>query len=398
MIKSYFKIAWRSITKRKFYSILNIFGLALAISCCILVYLYTSYQLSYDSYHKNTDKIFRVVNELHLQKTEYNKGGALALYSALKSESPYITQATASVGNQSFIVNVAGDVNKRFKEEKNIAFTNSEWFKLFSYKWLTGNAAQLNMPNTAALTQKQARKYFGDADPMGKTIQINGQSLKIVGVLADAPYNTDLRSDVYLSYLSIKNLNPKTEAGFFTDWGYLMTTNSIFVSLKDANQKAAVEQELVQMTKKRMGDGAKFYTFKLLPLMDMHYDAKFGGPVQKSLLITLIVIGLLIIFIAGINYINLIIAGQTRRSVEIGTRKVLGGSSRQLFAQFMVESLLNAIIAIVAATIFVLQVLPSVNNLLFSGDPIYILSYPRLFLFLGITLLGITIGTGIIRL
>jgi putative ABC transport system permease protein len=395
MIKHHLKIACRNIIKGKFYAILNISGLALAIGCCILVYLYTSYQLSFDNYHNRANTIYRVVYELHLQKTEYDKGGSIAAYTALKSQSTYVKQAAVSVGNQSFIVNVNGNLNKRFREEKNIAFTNSEWFKLFTYSWLNGNAAQLDEPNTVALTKKQATKYFGNEDPMGRTIQINGQQLKVVGLLADSPFNTDLRSDMYVSFLSVKTLLPKIEPAFFTDWGYLMTTNSVFVSLEDENQKSAVEQQLKQMTKQHLGDGAKYYTFKLLPLSELHFDARYGGKVQKILLVILGAIALLIIIIAGINYINLVLAGQTRRSIEIGTRKVLGGSASQLFMQFMVESLLNVIIAVVIAAIGVVLVLPSINNLLFDNAPIHILSYGKLFLFLGILLLVLTIATGI---
>lgn len=396
MIKNYFKLAWRSIAKRKFYSILNISGLALAIGCGILIYLYTSYQLSFDTYHKHPENIFRVVYDLHFEKTEYDKGSSVAAYEALRTSKPLIKQAAVSVNNQSFIVNVNGDVNKRFKEDKNIAFTNSAWFNMFTYNWLAGNAAQLDQPNTAALTQTQAKKYFGNADPIGKTLGISGQQVKIVGLLADAPYNSDLKSDIYISFLSIKNLEPKTEPAFFTDWGYLNSTNSVFVSLENPAQKAAVEQLLAQLTKKQLGDGgAKYYTFKLLPLADMHFDERYTGKVQKSLLVTLGIIGLLIVLIAGINYVNMIIAGQTRRSVEIGTRKILGGSTTQLFSQFMIESLLNVLIAVAVAVVGVILLLPGVNNLLFDGNPVHILSYTQLAIFMAIVLVLITLGTGI---
>jgi len=396
MIKNNLKLAWRSITKRKFYSILNISGLVLAIGCGILIYLYTAYQLSFDNYHKHPENIFRVVYDLHFEKTEYNKGGSFAAYDALRTSAPLIKQAAIAVNNQSFVVNINGDVAKQFKEEKNIAFTNSAWFNMFTYKWLAGSSTQLDEPNTAALTQSQAKKYFGAADPIGKTLGISGQQVKIVGLLADGPYNTDLKSDIYISLSSIKTLIPKTEPAFFTDWGYLMTTNSVFVSLNTPGQKKAAEQLLEQLTRKHLGDsGARYYTFSLLPLADMHFDMRYAGKVQKPLLTTLAIIGLLIVLIAGINYINLVIAGQTRRSIEIGTRKVLGGSTIQLFGQFMVESLLNVMIAVFIAVIGIVLLLPTVNNLLFEGNPVHILSYAQLGLFLVIVLVMVTLGTGI---
>jgi putative ABC transport system permease protein len=127
----------------------------------------------------------------------------------------------------------------------------------------------------------------------------------------------------------------------------------------------------------------------------MHFDMRYAGKVQKPLLTTLAIIGLLIVLIAGINYINLVIAGQTRRSIEIGTRKVLGGSTMQLFGQFMVESLLNVMIAVFIAVIGIVLLLPTVNNLLFEGNPVHILSYAQLGLFLVIVLVMVTLGTGI---
>jgi len=395
MIKLYLKTAWRSISKRSFYTILNISGFALAIACCTFIYLYISYQLSFDTYHKRADAIFRVVYELHVQKTEYDKGSSVAVYSALKAGNPQIKQAAIALNNQTFVVNVNGDAGKRFKEEKNIAFTDAEWFKLFNYHWLSGTPVSLNEPNTAALTQKKAEKYFGNANPVGQIITINKQQLKIIGVIDDSPYNTDYKADVYLSFPSIKTLMPGTEPGFYTDWGYLMSTNSLFVSLAQPGQKAAVEQELARLTKVRLGDGAKYYSFKLLPLNEAHFDSRYGGKVQKPLLVTLAVIGLLIIVIASINYINVMIAGQARRSVEIGTRKVLGSSSTQLFAQFMTESLLCCVIAVLIAFAAVMALLPWVNGLLFGGEPVHILSYGQLASFLGVVLILITTGTGI---
>jgi putative ABC transport system permease protein len=395
MMNIYLKTAWRSITKRTFYSLLNIVGLALAVVCCTLIYLYNSYQLSFDIYHKKANNIFRVVYELHLEKTEYDKGSSVALYDALRTNNPQIKQAAFSINSQSFVVDVDGSPGKRFKEEKNVAFTNTEWFNLFSYQWLSGSPSQLNEPNTVVITQKQANKYFGTIDVVGRTISINGQHLTIVGVLADSPYNTDLKSDLYLSFLSLKTLLPKVEPGFFTDWGYLNSTNDTFVLLANAAQKQSVEIELARLTKQHLGDAARYYVFKLLPLNDVHFDARYGGKIQKSLLVTLGGIGLLILVIASINYINIMIAGQARRSVEIGTRKVLGGSSRQLFMQFIAESLLLGVIAMVIAIGVILLCLSTINNLLFDAEPVHILSIQELILFLLMMLVVITASTGV---
>jgi putative ABC transport system permease protein len=200
---------------------------------------------------------------------------------------------------------------------------------------------------------------------------------------------------MYISLLSIRSLTPKIESGFFTDWGYLMSTNSVYVSLADPGQKTGVESELARLTKQHLGDGAKYYTFKLLPLKEQHFDARYAGKVQKSLLVTLAVIGLLIIIIASINYINITVASYRNRRLEIGTRKILGGSAGQLFLQLLMESLITSTIAVAIALIAVLLLLPSVNYLLFENDPVHILSVAQLTIFFMVMLFLMTIGTGI---
>ncbi|WP_158826236.1 ABC transporter permease [Mucilaginibacter lacusdianchii] len=396
MLKNYFKIAWRSLVKRKFYSALNIAGLALGVACFMLIYLYITYHNSFDTYHANANKIYRLVNVLHLDKTEYEKGSSIAMLRALQKDFPQVQKAAISISKQSFVVNIEGNSNKRFKEDKTVTFTDADWFKTFSYQWVIGSAAGLDEPNTAVLTQRQACKYFGKESPVGKVFSINHQQIKVVGLIADEPYNTDLNSDIYLSLSTFKNVNPKVENNYFTDWGYIMSVHNSFVVLNSTNQQKAVESQLKRMISKRLGaDANKYYTFKLLPLKEMHFDTRYGGTVQKSLLYTLAAIGTLIILIAGINYVNMTIAQQARRSVEIGTRKVLGGSTFQLFMQFMAESFLTAFLAVIIAVVLVWLTIPQLNQTLFTDQPLHIVSYKNFYLFCLQALFLITIGTGI---
>jgi len=396
MIKSYFKIAWRNLSIRKFYTFLNISGLAIAISCCIFIYLYTSYNLSFDTYHKQSKNIFRLVYELHLQQTEYDKGSSFAAYKSLQTEFAQVRRAAFSADRQSLTVTVAGNAGKRFKEENDVSFTDAAWFKLFSYKWLAGNPAQLDEPGNVVLRQKTAKKYFGDTNPIGRALLINNQPFKVSGLIADGPYNTDLKADLYVSVNSLLKLMPTLGKDFFQDWGYLNSTNSTYVLLNNANQRAAIEKQLVASTIKHLGKGAeKYYQFKLLPLTEAHFDTRYGGSVQKILLRNLAAIGLLIIAIAVFNHINLVIARQTRRAAEVATRKVLGGSIRQIFMQFITESLLTSFIAIITAFIMVLALLPAANRWLFADEPVHIISYTDLWAFAGLALLFTTISTGV---
>lgn len=397
MIKSYIKTAWRSLMARKFYTILNITGLAIAIGCSVLLYAYISYHLSFDTYHKQANSTYRLVYELHLDKTEYDKGSSYALLNEVKTQLPEVSNSAFLISRQSYIIGVKDNSKRLFREENAVSFTNSQWFKLFTYKLVGGNTTQLDEPNTAVLSQTQAQKYFGEASAVGQLIYIKEVPIRVVGVVADSPYNTDLKSLIYLSLTTRQSLDPAFNKNDDNQFGYLSSVNNAFITLKNGTADISkVELAMAGMAKKHFGaDGAKYYTFKLLPIKEMHFDAKYGGPVQKSLLAILTGIGVLIVVIAGINYINIMIAQQSRRSVEIGTRKVLGASSGQLFMQFITESVLVTFAAAVLAIMLVLLIMPLANSLLFEGQYIHLLSYPKLGMFVLLLVAIITIIAGI---
>ncbi len=286
-------------------------------------------------------------------------------------------------------------IERRFKEDKNVALVSPEWFKMFDYKWIAGNAGELNLPNTAVITQKQSVKYFGNEDPVGKVLVFeNRQPVKIVGLLSDKPFNSDLKSDIYLSLSSLKNINRGTSDNFFTDWSWMNSTTSLYITLNDAKSKAQTESVIANLAKTNIGDNAQYYHFWLQPLADVHFNADYGGSVQKSLLLTLAIVGLLILLIAGFNYINISIAQQSKRMVEIGTRKVLGGTAWQLFMQFIIETFLLVSIAIITAVALVTLILPVANEFLFSQDLVHLLSYKYVIIFLSVLLVVLVILSG----
>lgn len=394
MFRNYLIIAWRNITNRKFYTFLNITGLALAISCCTFIYLYTAYNLSFDSYHKNSDRIFRLVHQLHFDKTEYNASASYAEYKYLKTSVSQVQKAAFMLRNQSLTVDVGN--NLRFQEDNNVSFTDADWFGIFTYKWLKGNPVQLNQPGNVVLRENIARKYFGNIDPMGKTVNFDGHPVKVSGIIADAPYNTDLKYNIIVSFSSLNTLIPAYagDKGFLKDWGDVGTKYTGFVVLKNAADEIAVKRQLDEMDRKLFKADAKIFDFGLLPLSENHFDTRYAGSVQRSLLLNLIIVGILIISIAVINYINIVVAQQTRRGVEIGTRKVLGGSTLQIFMQFIVESMVTTSIAVVLSLFMVMALLPIANNWFFTDAPVYILSYTNLALYLSALLMAITIASG----
>lgn len=398
MLKNYFKIAWRNIVKRKFYSAINIFGLSSAIVCSIFLYLFISYHLSFDRYHKNASRTYRVLNELYFGKTLHEKGASVAMFRALASGVTHVSDVAVMLNNYTFTITVndSSKTARRFKEDKSVALVSPGWFKMFDYKWIAGNADQLSLPNTAVITQKQSLKYFGHSNPTGRVMVFeNRQPVTIVGLLSDKPYNTDLKSDIYLSLSSLKNIEPRTDSAFFTDWGWINSTTSLYITLDNKRSKTDVETIINKIAKPHFGDDAKYYHFWLQPLADMHFNTDYGGELQKTLLVTLAILGILILIIASFNYINISIAQQSKRIVEIGTRKVLGGTIWQLFMQFIIETFIMVSIAIMLAVVLVTLVLPVANEFLFSQEPVHIISIKNTVIFLGILVVVFVFLSGV---
>ncbi len=397
MIKNYFKIAVRNFEKRKIFTAINILGLSLGIACSIFLYLFISYHLSFDRYHKNSSRTYRVLNELYFEKTLHEKGASMGMYRALASGVANVTNAAVVLSNYSFTVTVSDSSNMqtRFKEDKNVALVSPDWFKMFDYNWISGNADELNLPNTAVITQTVSVKYFGNTNPIGKVIVFDNRlPVKIVGLLNDKPSNTDLKSGIYVGLSSLKNLYPDTSDDFFTDWGWINTTTSLYLTLNDKRSRPEVESAIAKLAKINLGDNSKYYHFWLQPLTDVHFNTDYGGTIQKSLLVTLVIIGILIILIASFNYVNISIAQQSSRMAEIGTRKVLGGTSWQLFMQFIIETFIMVTAAVIVAVGLIIFILPIVNQFLFEEDHIYLLSYKNIIIFISILLIGLVLFSG----
>ncbi|WP_134089738.1 ABC transporter permease [Olivibacter sp. XZL3] len=394
MFQNYIKIAWRNIKKYRKYSLLHLLGLGLGITTCLFLYLYIDFHRSFDRFHTEGDRTFRLVHELHLETTEYNKGGSYAIYQALLTEIPEVEKAAFELGNQEFTLKINDQL---YKTDKKVALTTSAWFDIFDFEWLAGTPTELNAPNTVALTKRVAKKYFGNTDPLGQTILVESKHpFKVVGVIDDSRSNTSVNADMYLSFASIKTLQPDLMDDFFTYWAYFNSSNSVFLTLSDAAQKNAVEKKLMQLAKKNLDPSiASAFVYKLLPLYDTHFDNRYGGTVSHTLLTILTIIGSCIMLIAGINYVNLSIAQQARRSMEIGTRKVLGGSKWQLFMQFMAESVLISLMALLIGLAGLKVLLPLANEYLLGKEPIQVLSWSRLWFFSGGLWLIVTLGAGL---
>ncbi len=278
MIITWLRIAWRSLRRHSFYSLLNSFGLSLGVASCLILFLFINYHLSSDRYHHNADHLYRVVTDIRLADGSVNsdRGAPMILADAIHSAIPQIKdEAILFSGYRQHVFTVAiprpgMGSDKLFTEQDNVAFADHHWFSLFDYQWEAGDPnTALEQPNTAVLTRRQAEKYFGSDDPIGRTIRIDeGVEVKITGLLKDYPPNTDTKADIFLSLASTRSIFPRIHQEMRTDWGWISTANSLYLLLPDGLSPRQVDDRLTAITKEHLGDNAKYFDFHVLALKD----------------------------------------------------------------------------------------------------------------------------------
>ncbi|MCR8556858.1 ABC transporter permease [Mucilaginibacter sp. BJC16-A38] len=380
MIKSYFKIAWRSMMKNKFFSIVNIFGLSVGLTCCMLIALYLHYETSYDSYQKNIANLYQVgtVNIKKGEKNDKSPFTAPPVAGALKQEFPEIAECTRLLNLFTDDVNLvqyapANGDKKSFLEGHGF-LADSSFFKMFTYNFIEGNASiALANPNSAVISEAMARKIFGNQTAINKMLHIssnmNGDNdYRITGVFRPVDNPTHIDANFFLSF-----------AGggmdkYLQKQGNDFARNNMFytyILLKPGANAARLESKFSYFVKKyeavdlnRMGRDKKQF---LTPVRAIHLSKDFTSnvtaPASRTYLFVLTSIAIFTLLIACINFMNLSTARSSKRSSEVGVRKVLGAEKGSLIRQFLGESVLITFIAFLIAVVFTILLLPVFNQL-----------------------------------
>lgn len=388
MLENYFKTAWRNLKRNKAYTFINVIGLMLGIASSILIFSLLSYHLSFDNFHNNTDRIYRIVSNYQYDgSTEYQQGVQQPLGEAFRNDFSFADKVARVVfySKALIVVNDEKDI-KKFNEEKGVAFAEPEFFDIFNFPLLYGNKrTALKEPNSAIITERLAKEYFGNENVLGKIISysFSGKKLdfRVTGILKDLPNNTDRKQEIYVSYSSLKDRDPRLTQN--NNWHSVRSTMQCFILLKPGVNKTDVEKLFPAFEKKYLDAGsAKITTYKLQPLSEIHFNTDYDGYVDKKYLWALGFIGLFLIVTACVNFINLATAQALNRSKEVGVRKVLGSLRPQLFWQFIAETFLITLSALVLAYCIAEVTLPYLNGLFKTEVAINIFSNIRLVAFL----------------
>ena len=399
MFKNYFKTAFRSLTRNRNYTIINIAGLAVGIAVCMMIFIIIQIQTSFDNFHAKKDRIYRVLTEYHhadAATIAYGKDVPFPMPEGLKTAFPQIEQIApifASHDDQLLIPDDNGTTVRTFKERKGVFFTGPSFFKMFDYPLLAGSSESLKEPNNVLLTKEMAEKYFGDwKTAIGKTVKLEvggymfehgKEILKVSGILADMPANTDFQLKIVVAYgtgftgsLIAKSTDweDRTNAGF-----------GCYIMLPPATSVDNFNAQLRAYSQKVKSPGDKD-SHIVQPLSAVHYDTQTGNysnkAISQELLNVLWLIAAFILLIACVNFINLSTAQAVNRAKEVGVRKVLGSNKSQLQIQFIVETFLIVTGAVILATVITILALPYVNQLLELSLSSYILNNPAIILFL----------------
>ncbi len=399
MLKNYLKIAARNLLKHKAYSFINIAGLAMGMTCCILILLYVQHELSYDRFHQDAKRIYRIFWQSGNPQTRTPHPMAQAMVSdfpEVKSAvsispiwGPGLTRPAISVKY--------GD--KRF-DEKGFYSADTTFFEVFSFPLIKGDPkTALRSPFSIVVTEEMARKYFGDEDPLGKVLTINNRTdLKVTGVLQNLPANAHFHFDFLLSYVLLK----MRETGSYYEWEDFGHYNYIVLS-PDAEAKA-VEAKIPDWFLKYNDWPAEDATelksgqvgFRLQPITDIHLHSHLKWELEPNSDIGYIYLfsatAVFILLIACINFMNLSTARSATRAREVGMRKVLGAFRLQLIGQFLGESMLLSMLALLLSLAAIELLLPFFNAL--SGRELAISYRDNPQLIIGV--LGIVLLVGIV--
>ncbi len=388
MLKNYFKSAIRIILKRKTISLINILGLAVGMMACLLILHYAAFELSYDKFHENLDNIYRF------------RGGdradiAAAAGQALTEEFPEVLDYVRLLRAGSWGIYSYKD--KLFREERTFSTSNA-LFRIFSFKLIRGDRESvLTEPNSVVLTESTAKKYFGDEDPLGKVLKYNGRTdYKVVGIMEDVPKNSHLKFDLLASIETLRQRHGGDIDNSWIIWGFYT-----YILVEQGTNPSLLEQKVQEFSKRKQKEVNRPESFweiyHVMPLKDIHLYSSYVSEVEENGSGTavkfLLIIAFLIIIIAWCNYINLSTARSLERAKEVGVRKVVGASRRQLIRQFLFESLVLNILGAGLAFVFLELALPSFSR--FSGTPAvyYLYQNVRFWMFLlGVLVLGILLS------
>jgi len=394
MLSNYITVALRNFRRHKGHTFINITGLAVGMATCILIMLWVQDELSFDRFHQDADHIYRLCHELTMGgSTIHTPTGSDPMAPAIQAVCPEVVAVTRiRSGDRTEVVYG----NNRFFEE-NILYADSQFFSVFTFPLVQGDPqTALARAHSVVITRDIARKYFGDEDPLGKILQSWGDEYTVTGVIDKVPSNSHLSFDLLRSYRSLFS----TEGDDVWRWGnldiytYIRVVPDARVQDLEGKISSVIDEHLASQVKKEKGNSLRPY---LQPLTEIHlYSGSHlvqdiaARPGNLTYILLFIGIALGVLLIACANFINLTTAGSSHRMKEVGVRKTFGADHGRLTLQFLMESVLLSLAALVIALILIELALPSFNSMIQGELELAYFVHPRVIP--GFVLFAILVG------
>ena len=372
MLTNYLKTAYRTFVRQKGYSFINVAGLTLGLTCCLLIFQYVAFEYSFDRFHEHERDLYRVLQTTPIIGETFGGGGddtAFPLGPALTEEVPEILHAARLHPEDDAVVSNPSRPERVFEEERAF-YTDPAFLEMFTFPLVAGDAKTALEPGTILLSESAAQKYFGAENPMGQVLDVTDEIEKryrVAGVFRDVPANSHLQFDLLLP---IDDLI-REEYADEPEGGWSRNNFNTYVQLQPGADRAAVGQKMTEVYKARRGEAlreqGRTVHLSAQPLRDVHLNAEITarhtvvGSYRTVYFFT--VIGLIILVIALVNYVNLATARAMGRAREVGVRKVVGAQREQLVVQFLCESALTNLAAAVLAVVLAVLLTPLVNDL-----------------------------------
>ena len=386
MLFNYLKIALRNLRKHKAFSVINIAGLAIGMTCSIFILFWVREEQSFDRFNSNADRLFRLTDNVGDFKAAVTPAGVAA---GLKSQLPAIKNITRISKDHSAVFEVG---TQKF-QEKRLIYADSNFLEMFNYPLLKGNKnTALQSPDGILITENMARKYFGQQDPMGKVIRINNaDNYKVAGVLENIPSNSHLQFDFIIPMSAIEATDYDLKSKTWDSFNYYT-----YLELSDYTSPSALANLTNQILKIYKVHVPEFKVeFHLQPLLSIHLGQALQidqpGHGNMQYVNIFFIVAIIVIAVACINFMNLATARSARRAKEVGLRKVVGAERYQIIGQFLGESVFISLLAFGISMILVWVLLPAFNNIADKS-----LSFRNIDLRLLLSLLGLSLVTGLI--
>ena len=401
MLKNYFKIAFRNLWKNRTISTINVLGLSVGISAALVIWMIVYYDISFDKFHPNRDRIYRAVSDLNFGSTVINTSGVpMPLADAMRHEVAGV-QALAHIFDHDMDVKAEGHEQK-FRHQKNILFADDQYFVVYPYKWLYGSPAALTKAYQTVLTESRAEQYFPGmkpADVVGRTLMYNDSiQVTVAGIVEAFKERSDLQAQEFVSFSTIPAVADLKEV---TAWGRWNSTNSscnLHMLLKPGVSPDQIERQLLNIRKKYLDKDNK-NLYHLQPLNDFHFNSKFDLFDQRqaswSTIYGLSTLVIFLLLLGCINFINIQTAQAGERAREIGIRKAMGSSRGKLIWQFLGESLVLTFFAAILSLLMVPLILRLFDHFIPDGVTLQLLKEWQVFLFIPALIIIVSVLSGL---